>query len=238
MKVMMCWKLLALALITVYLFGCRDDYGYDVGSGPGIVGQSIPGTTDTDTVMQEPVGDEPLREDEHAMPEVEVPELDLEDIERILDAIEVPVGTPAKSPKRDSDPPEVPELDLEDIERILDTLEVPVGTPAKPPKRDSDPPEIIDSNIENGAEDVGRNSIIRITFNEPIVDGDLRLRIKGGDTVKTRVNYGNETVHLERLGKNIVMKPLTTYVVGGTVSDAAGNETEVEFTFTTGEENF
>lgn len=75
-------------------------------------------------------------------------------------------------------------------------------------------------------------------FNEPVVEGDLRLRIKGGRTIETQVDYGNETIHLERLGKNIVMEPLTTYVIDGTVSDAAGNETDVDITFTIGEGNF
>ena len=35
MKVVMCWKLLVLVLITVYLCGCRDNYGYNIGNGPG-----------------------------------------------------------------------------------------------------------------------------------------------------------------------------------------------------------
>ena len=220
MKFMMYWNLPTLVLITVYLFGCSD-----IGSRPGIVPEIV-------------------------MPEVERPELNIGDIDGISDDIEVPVRTPVK-PRPDSDPPEIidsnpeiPGLDIDDIEEILGDIEVPVRTPVTPPPnrierpRDSDPPEIIDSNITDGAKDVGRSSIIHITFNEPIVDGDLRLRIKRGSTVKTRVNYGNRTVHLERLGKDIVMKPLTTYVIEGTVSDDAGNETEVELTFTTGEENF
>ena len=133
----------------------------------------------------------------------------------------------------------VPELNLEDLAELLPDIEVSVPPIPDPPKpRDSDPPEIINSNIKDGDEGVGRNNVIWIQFNEPVVDGDLRLRIKGGGTVKTRVNYGNEMVHVERLGTDIVMKPLTTYVIEGTVSDDAGNETEVEITFTTGEENF
>ena len=248
MKFMMYWKLPALVLITVYLFGCSE--GYDIGSGPGIVTEIVPGTTDPDTVVQKPAGDEQTGDDQDTMPEVEKPELNIDAIDGISDDIEVPVGPPVIPPP-DSDPPEIidsnpeiPRLDIDDIEEILDDIEVPVGPPVIPPSdkierpRDSKPPEIIDSNIEDGAEDVGRSSVIWITFNEPVVDGDLRLRIKRGDTVKTRVNYGNQTVHLERLGKDIVMKPLTTYVIEGTVSDAAGNETEVELTFTTSEENF
>ena len=224
MKFMMCWKLLALMLITVYLFGCSE--GYDIGSGPGIITEIVPGPTDTDPAVQKPTDDESTRDDENTMPEVEGPGLNIDDIDGILDGIEVPVGTPIKPP--DSDPPEIidsnpeiPRLDIDDIEEILDDIEVPVGTPVKPPPhkierpRDSDRPEIIDSNIKDGAKNVGRSSIIHITFNEPVVDGDLRLRIKGGGPVKTRVNYGNQTVHLERLGKDIVMKPLTTYVIEG-----------------------
>ena len=30
------------------------------------------------------------------------------------------------------------------------------------------------------------------------------------------------------------MKPLTTYIIEGSVSDAAGNETKINITFTTG----
>ena len=206
MKVVMYWKLLALVLITVYLFGCRDNYGYNIGNGSSTIDENILGTTDVDTIMQEESDDgEPIQAEEHTMTEVNVPELNLEDIEAILPTnIEVPVPKP----------------------------------PVEEQRRDSKPPKITDSSIEDNAKEVGRASIIRITFNEPIADGELTLRTEEGDIVETRVNFGTENIHFERLGKNIVLLPLTTYIIEGTVSDAAGNETEVELTFTTGEENF
>ena len=239
MKVVMYWKLLALVLITVYLFGCRDNYGYNIGNGSSTIDENILGTTDVDTIMQEESDDgEPIQAEEHTMTtEVNVPELDLEDIEAILPTdIEVPVPVDKPTARK----VDVPELDLEDIEAILPTnIEVPVPKPpVEEQRRDSKPPKITDSSIEDNAKEVGRASIIRITFNEPIADGELTLRTEEGDIVETRVNFGTENIHLERLGKNIVLLPLTTYVIEGTVSDAAGNETEVELTFTTGEENF
>lgn len=209
------WKFLVLALIMVCSFGC--DQARNV-------------SDDIIRVSPDPEPSEPsdIAEDE-------------------------PVGTQEKpSGRADSTPVQEESQDTEEvlaeIKDLLAELEkvdkVPDNGP-KPPKSkdqskrgDNDPPEIVDSNIKDGAEDVGRSSIIHITFNEPVVDGDLRLRIKRGSTVKTRVKYGKNIIHLERLGKDIVMKPLTTYVIEGTVSDDAGNETEVELTFTTGEENF
>ena len=236
MKIVRFWNPLALTLITVYLFGCRDNYGYDIGNNIPIIDESVMNETDVNTIMQEESGDDELvLAEKHTMTTVKVPELDLEDIETLLPTdIEVPVGKPTD---RKTD---VPELDLEDIETLLLTdIEVRVPKPsAEERRRDSKAPKITDSSIEDGAKGVGRASLIRITFNEAIVDGALTLRTEDGDIVETRVNFGTENIHLERLGKNIVLQPLTTYFIEGTVSDAMGNETKVKLTFTTGEENF
>ena len=210
------WKFLVLALIIVCSFGCAEvrEVSNDI-----IRVSPDPDPSDpSDVAEDEPVEPQkqPSRQAEPTLPEEESQESEevLAEIKDLLAEIEEITGNGMKS------------------------QEDPEPKPVTPRKRDSNPPEIIDSNIKDGAKDVGRSSIIHITFNEPIVDGDLRLRIKGGATVKTRVKYGKNVVHLERLGKDIVMKPLTPYVIEGTVADAAGNETEVELTFTTGEENF
>jgi hypothetical protein len=163
---------------------------------------------------------------------------------------EVP-SVPDEKPPESTDQRPQQEDPLDDIEELLEVIgelsedirsiegEPPPEPPPEPPiPQDNDPPKMADSSIKDGDENVGRNNVIWLTFNEPVVEGDLRLRIKGGRTIETRVEYGNETIHLERLGKNIVMEPLTTYVIDGTVSDAAGNETDVDITFTTGEGNF
>lgn len=103
--------------------------------------------------------------------------------------------------------------------------------------RDVESPKMIDANIEDGAQDVTLASVIWIKFDEPIDTADVSLDIKGGETVETRVIFRHETIEIRRLGrgKDFHLKPLTTYVIEGMVADAAGNETEVEMTFTTGE---
>ena len=225
MKNLVFWNFLILVLIIVCLFGCdtarnmTDDIIAGDPSGldplnPSITDEDTPTITEEEpsiTVEKppEPTDQKPQQEDS------------LDDIEDLQGAIGELIG----EIRSIEDPPTPPNP--------------PPVTPTPPePTPDRDPPKITDSSIEDGAENVGRNNVIWITFNEPVVEGDLRLRIKGGRTIETRVEYGNETIHLERLGKNIVMEPLTTYVIDGTVSDAAGNETDVDITFTTGEGNF
>ena len=102
---------------------------------------------------------------------------------------------------------------------------------------DVESPKMIETSIKDGAQDVTLASVIWIQFDEPIDTADVTLQIKDGETVDTRVIFRHETIEIRRLGrgKDFHLKPLTTYVVEGTVADAAGNETEVEMTFTTGE---
>ena len=225
MKNLVFWNFLILALIIVCLFGCDParNVADDIIAGdpsvldplnPSITGEDTPTETEKvpsvpDEKPPEPTGQRPQQEDS------------LGDIEELLEVI----GELSEEIRSIEGPPTPPEPPLV-------TPPPPESTP------DPDPPKITDSSIKDGAKNVGRNNVIWITFNERVVEGDLRLRIKGGRTIETRVEYGNETIHLERLGKNIVMEPLTTYVIDGTVSDAAGNETDVDITFTTGEGNF
>ena len=220
MKILVCCKFLMFMLITVCIFGCNQPYDLGVNM--------------QDPFQETQPGDDDAGETDSTTPELPEP-IDVGD----LDA-ETTVISDVEEPEPETGGHE---LNLEDLAALLPDIEVPVppengenGASTNP--EDNDPPEIIDSSIKDGAESVGRNNVIWIQFSEPVVDGDLRLRIKGGGTVKTRVNYGNKTVHVERLGTDITMKPLTTYVIEGTVSDDAGNETEVEITFTTSEEHF
>ena len=221
MKNLVFWNFLILVLIIVCLFGCDTARNMtdDIIAGdpsdldplaPSITGEDIP--TETGEVPSVPDEKPPELTDQR--PQQEDP------LGNNIEGLQGAIG----------------EL-IEEIRSIEEESKPkpPIGPPIR---QDNDPPKITKSSIKDGAEDVGRNNIISITFNEPVVEGDLRLRIKGGRTIETRVKYGNETIHLERLGKNIVMEPLTTYVIDGTVSDAAGNETDVGITFTTGEGNF
>lgn len=226
MKILVCFKLLTFTLIAFCIFGCNQPYDLGVNMQDHLQ-ETQPGNegaVENEATRPDPTEARPPKPPESI--EVE----DLDDPLPVIGDVEVPKQGNGEH-----------ELNPEDLVALLPDVGVPVtpvnGTKAGAAK-DNDPPQIIGSTMEDGAENVGRASLIRITFNEPIVDGDLRLRIKGDDSVETRTNYGTRTVHLERLGRDIVMKPLTTYVIQGTVSDVAGNETEVEITFTTGEGNF
>lgn len=216
MKNLVFWNFLILVLIIVCLFGCdpaRNVTDDIIAGDPSGLDPLVPSITDEDTPTK--------TEDVPSITEEELPE-------------------PTDQEPRQEDPLG----DIQDLLEVIGELSEEIRsikeepTPGPPIRQDNDPPEIIDSNIKDGAEGVGRNNLIWIRFNEPVVDGDLRLRIKGGGTVETRVNYGNERVDVERLGRDIVMRPLTTYVIEGAVSDDAGNETDVKITFTTGEEFF
>ena len=249
MKNIAFWNFLVFALMTVCLFNCDQAQNMTNGIITDPLESEALGTPDagTETPLvgeKQPQGQPISTPDQDS----EVEKL-LEEIKRLEEEQKQPQGQPIGTPDQDS---EVEKL-LEEIKKLQKEIDdsgegigignIPSVVKVPEPKsrqsiRDNDPPKITDSNIKDGDDGVSRNSVIWIKFNEPIVDGDLRLRIRRGRTVDTRVNYGNETVHLERFGKNLSLEPLTTYVVEGTVSDAANNETEVELTFTTGEEHF
>ncbi len=207
------WKYLVLLLISFFFFGCESD-SEPIVTHPGTTknkGGSI--TSDHDVI-----------------------ELDIDDVEAILPDIRVPtngdVGVPAVEPANND---AVPEIDINDIQNVIPDVRVPVHKePKKDDKKDITPPKIVHSNIKDGAKNVGRSSLTRITFNEPIAKGTLVLRTENGRVVETDIQYGNKIVNIERLGGDFIMKPLTTYIIEGSVSDAADNKTEINITFTTG----
>ena len=141
------------------------------------------------------------------------------------------------------EPLEVEEV-LAELEQILVELEeilaeVPENAQEdEPPVQDFDPPKMTDSSIVPNAKDIGLNRVIWIKFDEPIDEADITLETENGGTVETRVIFRDQTIEIRRLGrgKDFHLKPLTTYIISGTVADTAGNKTEVELTFTTGED--
>ena len=157
-------------------------------------------------------------------------------------------GSSRTSIEQNEDTQEDEQLELEEvlaeIEEILIELEEVLAEVQEnaqedePPVQDFDPPKMTDSSIAPDAKDIGLNRVIWIKFDEPIDEADVTLETENGDTVETRVIFRNQTIELRRLGrgKDFHLKPLTTYIVSGTVADDAGNETEVELTFTTGED--
>lgn len=160
------------------------------------------------------------------------------------DSNTVYLGGPLPTIEED-DPEEQPDIEdvLAELEVILVELEAILeenneNVPADEQLvQDVESPKMIEASIEHGAQDVTLASVIWIKFDEPIDTADVTLQIKNGDVVETRVIFRHETIEIRRLGrgKDFHLKPLTTYVIEGTVADAAGNETEVEMTFTTGE---
>ena len=100
---------------------------------------------------------------------------------------------------------------------------------------DNTPPEVTGGTVSDGDEDVDPAEIndggIEITFNEE-VSGNIALQTEGGDNVGWIGSVDGMAATLELVaGKEIGNE--TTYVIKGTVSDAAGNELAVEITFTT-----
>ena len=209
------WKYLVFLLISIFLFSCKYD------------SETI--VTPPDTTKNK--GGSITSDHDH-----DVIELDIDDVEAILPDIRVPtngdVEVPAVEPANND---AVPEMDINDIQNIIPDVRVPVHKePKKDDKKDITPPKIVHSNIKNGAKNVGRASLTKITFSEPIAKGTLVLRTEDGRVVETDIQYGNKIVNIERLGGDFIMKPLTTYIIEGSVSDAAGNETKINITFTTG----
>ena len=133
---------------------------------------------------------------------------------------------------------------LAELEQILVELEEVLAEVQEnaqedePPVQDFDPPKMTDSSIAPDAKDIGLNRVIWIKFDEPIDEADITLETEDGDTVETQIVFRNQTIELRRLGRgeDFHLKPLTTYIIRGTVSDEAGNETEVKITFSTGED--
>ena len=102
---------------------------------------------------------------------------------------------------------------------------------------DIEPAKVTGGTVRDGDEDVDPEEIngdgkIEVTFSEEVA-GNIALQTEGGKDVGWigKIEGSKGTLELVR-GKEIGAE--TTYVIKGKVSDAAGNETEVDITFTTG----
>ena len=164
-----------------------------------------------------------------------------------------PGGSWISEPNEDThneDTQEDEQLQVEEIlaeleEMLIELEEVLAEVPGnaqenEPPVQDFDAPKMTGSSVALDAENVSLNRVIWIEFDEPIDEADITLQTEDGNTVETRVIFRNQKIEIRRFGrgKDFHLKPLTTYIISGTVADAAGNETKVELTFTTGEEFF
>ena len=101
---------------------------------------------------------------------------------------------------------------------------------------DFEPPKVIGGTVKDGDEDVDFDKInegktIEVTFSEE-VSGNIALQTTGGDDVGWigKVEGTKGTLELIK-GKEIGAE--TTYVISSKISDAAGNETEVNIIFAT-----
>ena len=101
---------------------------------------------------------------------------------------------------------------------------------------DNTAPEVTGGTIENGAEDVdpaeiNDGGVIEVTFSEDVT-GNIALQTEAGDAVGWigKVEGTKGTLDIVK-GKEIGNE--ATYVIKGSVKDAAGNETDFEITFTT-----
>lgn len=99
---------------------------------------------------------------------------------------------------------------------------------------DEDAPEVTSSDPEDGAEGVDPADVfedgIEVVFNEP-VSGDLML-LDGDDDLGWESDTDGDTITLTAIA-GAELSNETEYTIAGTVSDGAGNETEVELTFVT-----
>ena len=114
------------------------------------------------------------------------------------------------------------------------TVVLALATPLR--AADNTKPEVTGGTIKDGAEDVDPAEIndagvIEVTFSED-VSGNIALQTEAGEDVGWigKVEGMKGTLDIVK-GKEIGNE--TTYVIKGKVSDAAGNETEVDITFTT-----
>ena len=103
---------------------------------------------------------------------------------------------------------------------------------------DNTPPEVTGSSPEDGAEDVDPEDLnadggtIEITFSEDVT-GNLAVQTEDGTSLKWTSTIEGNTATLEKLAAGDALGNETSYVIKGTVSDAAGNEAEIEISFTT-----
>ncbi len=100
---------------------------------------------------------------------------------------------------------------------------------------DTQEPTVTGGTVKDGDKDVDPEPLntdgIEITFSEDVT-GNIALQTEGGDDVGWLGKVEGTTGTLESVaGKEIGNE--TTYVIAGTVKDAAGNETKVSVTFVT-----
>ena len=97
---------------------------------------------------------------------------------------------------------------------------------------DETAPEVKSSSPEDGEEGVNADlEEITVTFTEPVT-GDLMLLDDGDEDQNWESSTDGDTITLTVIaGSNLGNE--AEYKVSGTVKDGAGNETEVEITFTT-----
>ena len=100
---------------------------------------------------------------------------------------------------------------------------------------DTEAPTVTGGTVKDGDKDVDPEPIntdgIEITFSEDVT-GNIALQTEGGDDVGWLGEVKGTTGTLNSVaGKEIGNE--TTYVIAGTVKDAAGNETKVSVTFVT-----
>ena len=101
---------------------------------------------------------------------------------------------------------------------------------------DTEAPSITGGTVSDGDKDVDLETIhsdvkIEIEFSEE-VSGNIALQTEAGDDVGWIGTIEGNKATLE-LVKGKELDPETTYVIAGKVEDAAGNETDINITFTT-----
>ena len=100
---------------------------------------------------------------------------------------------------------------------------------------DTEAPTVTGGTVKDGDKDIDPEPLntdgIEITFSEDVT-GNIALQTEGGDDVGWLGKVEGTTGTLDSVaGKEIGNE--TTYVIAGTVKDAAGNETKVSVTFVT-----
>ena len=101
---------------------------------------------------------------------------------------------------------------------------------------DTEAPSITGGTVSDGdtdvdAEAINSSALIEVEFNEE-VSGTIALQTEAGDDVGWTGTIESNKGTLE-LVKGKELDPETTYVIAGKVEDAAGNETDINITFTT-----
>jgi hypothetical protein len=87
-----------------------------------------------------------------------------------------------------------------------------------------------DADVDPGP--INTDAKIEIKFSEPITKQSLNLTLEDGTSLNWLSKIDGDTVVLELTKGNDIGNE-TTYKVAGKVSDAAGNETDVDITFVT-----